>query len=85
MFTDLVPSPDGKKLLIHSTNDPNYSQHIYVINMADQSLVCFDRVNENNSDQHTIYWYDNEQIIICGETETEDGNRHKDYYIYTLK
>ncbi len=85
MFTDLVPSPDGKKLLIHSTNDPNYSQHIYVINMEDRSFVSFDRVNENAYDQHTIYWYDNEQIIICGETKTEDGLRHKDYYIYTLK
>lgn len=85
MFTDLVPSPDGKKLLIHSTDDPSYSQHIYVINMEEKSLVCFDRVNENASDQHTVYWYDNEQIIICAETKTENGERHKDYYIYGLK
>lgn len=84
LFRDHIPSPDGKKLLIYSSSDPNYSQHIYVINMENRSLVSFDRVNENASDQHTIYWYDNQQIIICGETETEDGDRHKDYYIYTL-
>lgn len=82
---EMIPSQDGEKLLIYCTDDPQYTGRIGVLDTEDMRYVQFDRINENSSDEFAVYWYDNEQIIVCGETKTADGARHEDYYIYTLK
>jgi len=73
------PSPDGKKLLIYDRS----TGHIGTVGVLDFEKKCyfeFDRENEKNVDEHLIYWFDHNSIIITAES----GSLIRDYYVYQL-
>lgn len=73
------PSPDGKKLLIYDRS----TGHVGTVGVLDFEKKCyyqFDRENEKNVDEHLVYWFDHDSIIITAE----NGSLIQDYYVYRL-
>lgn len=79
-WVQCVPSADGEKLLIYTSTTEGYFGTIGVLDFAKKSYVEFSRENLNDRNEHTIYWFDNESIIIA---TSHEGNS-KDYYVYRL-
>lgn len=77
---EYAASPDENKLLVYTRTEPNYYDSIGVLDFEKKTFTGFSRENSNDVDEHTIYWFDNEQIII----RTEQSEMSCDYYIYRL-
>ena len=75
-----VPSPDGSKLLVCTSGSDGYYDTIGVLDFQLKSYIQFSRENVNAVNEHTVYWFDNEQVIIAAE----NGNSVCDYYVYKL-
>ena len=75
-----IPSPDGEKLLIVCRTQPTWYDHIGVLDFSRKTYTEFSRENLNNINEHTVYWYDCDSIVIA----TSDLGSMKDYYIYRL-
>ena len=80
MFTECVPSADGKKLLIYSRGATTYYESIGVLDFNNRTYISFSRENVGNVNEHAVYWNENDSIII--ETSTTDGI--KQYYLYKV-
>lgn len=74
------PSPDGKKLLIYTYNLDGYFDTIGVLDFEKKCYNVFDRQNLGKANEHTVYWFDNDSIIV----DTKDEAGTMDYYIYQL-
>lgn len=74
------PSADGEKLLIYTRTMEGYYGSIGVLDFSRKSYTEFSRQNLGKVNEHTIYWFDNESIIV----DTKDDGNSKDYYIYRL-
>lgn len=73
------PSPDGKKLLLYDRS----TGHVGTVGVLDFEKKCyyeFDRENEKNVDEHLVYWFDHDSIIVTAE----NGSLIQDYYVYRL-
>lgn len=77
---ECIPSPDGGKLLIQWRTAQTYYDYIGVLDFARKTYLEFSRENVNDVNEHTIYWFDNESVIIA----TTDHEEVTDYYIYRL-
>lgn len=81
-----APSADGEKLLIYTSTYEGYFGSIGILDFTKKNYTEFSRENLNDVNEHTIYWFDNDSIIIAavyqGETDYENGI--KDYYVYRL-
>ena len=75
-----IPSPDGEKLLIACRTQPTWYDHIGVLDFSRKTYTEFSRENPNPVNEHTVYWYDCDSIVIA----TSDLGSMKDYYIYRL-
>lgn len=80
VFTECVPSADGKKLLIYSRGATTYYESIGVLDFNNRTYISFSRENVGNVNEHAVYWNENDSIII--ETSTTDGI--KQYYLYKV-
>lgn len=74
------PSADGEKLLIYTTTMEGYYGSIGVLDYRAKSYTEFSRENLSGMREHTIYWFDNNSIIIA----TSDREDSVDYYVYRL-
>lgn len=77
---ECIPSPDGEKLLIQWRTSATYYDYIGVLDFGDRTYIEFSRENLNSVNEHTIYWFDDESVIIA----TTDHEELTDYYIYRL-
>ena len=77
---ECIPSPDGQKLLIQWRGETTYYDQIGVLNFAQKTFFTFSRENLNDVNEHTIYWFDHNSILIA--TTSHEGIT--DYYIYRL-
>jgi len=77
---ECIPSPDGNKLLIKWRTSPTYYDYVGVLDFPKKSYAEFSRENPNAVNEHTIYWYDHNSIVIA----TSDRDGKQDYYIYRL-
>lgn len=75
-----VPSPDGSKLLVCTSGSDGYYDTIGVLDFQLKRYIQFSRENINAVNEHTVYWFDNEQVIIAAE----NGDNICDYYVYKL-
>lgn len=73
------PSPDGKKLLIYDRSTGHIGT-VGVLDFEKKAYYEFDRENEKNVDEHLVYWFDHDSIIITAE----NGSLIQDYYVYQL-
>lgn len=77
---ECIPSPDGQKLLIQWRGEMTYYDQIGVLDFAQKTYFTFSRENLNDVNEHTIYWFDHNSILIA--TTSHEGTT--DYYIYRL-
>ena len=77
---ECIPSPDGNKLLIKWRTSPTFYDYVGVLDFTKKSYAEFSRENPNAVNEHTIYWYDHNSIVIA----TSDRDDKQDYYIYRL-
>ena len=77
---ECIPSPDGSKLLIQWRTSPTFYDYIGVLDFSRKTYTEFSRENPNAVNEHTIYWYDNDSIVIA----TSDLGSMQDFYIYRL-
>lgn len=77
---ECIPSPDGQKLLIQWRREMTYYDQIGVLDFAQKTFFTFSRENLNDVNEHTIYWFDHNSILIA--TTSHEGIT--DYYIYRL-
>lgn len=77
---ECIPSPDGEKLLIQWRTSQTYYDYIGVLDFSAGTYIEFSRENLNDVNEHTIYWFDNESILIA----TGHHEDTTDYYIYRL-
>lgn len=81
-----IPSPDGQKLLIYgevddSKNGDGCISNVGVLDFRSKRYLAFNRENLNDVREETIYWFDNDQILIAA---SQDQSDIRDYYIYKL-
>lgn len=79
-YIECSPSADGEKLLIYTYNTEGYFGSIGVFDFSKKSYTEFSRQNLGRANEHTIYWFDNDSIIVATSGESES----QDYYIYRL-
>ncbi|MDO5400354.1 MAG: hypothetical protein Q4F17_05140 [Eubacteriales bacterium] len=85
-----IPSADGQRLLIYGEPDPERENdgcisNIGVLDFGRQTYLQFARENQNDIREETIYWFDNETILIAASRDgsaTQEALR--DYYVYNL-
>ena len=77
---ECVPSPDGNKLLISCRTEMTYYEYIGVLDFAQGTYFEFSRENLDNVNEHTIYWFGNDAILI--RTSHQEGITES--YIYRL-
>lgn len=75
-----VPSPDGEKLLIYTCTTEGYFGSIGVLDFSQNRYFEFSRENLNTVNEHTIYWFDNDSIVVA----TDWNGDSMDYYVYRL-
>lgn len=80
-YIECCPSPDGEKLLIQTYTTDGYYSSIGILDYEAKSYYTFSRENLGEKNEHTIYWFDNESIIVA----TSDAGNSRDYYLYRLK
>ena len=80
VFTECVPSADGRKLLIYSRGQERYYRSIGVLDFASSTYLEFSRENAGSVNEHTAYWFDDDSVAIA--TSGDDSTRQ--YYIYRL-
>ena len=80
VFTECVPSADGKKLLIYSRGTTTYFESIGVLDFQNGTYIRFSRENVGNVNEHAAYWFDNDSVVIA--TSGDDDTRQ--YYIYRI-
>lgn len=87
-----IPSADGQKLLIYGEKDERKSpdgciSNVGVLDFGEKSYLEFARENRNEIREESIYWFDNQSILITTSPTREDPGKAEgicDYYIYKL-
>lgn len=77
---EYCPSPDGRKLLFHTRTTDGYFATIGVLDFDQKLYFEFDRQNLGLTWEHTVYWLDNDTIVV----DTKDNGTSKDFYLYRL-
>lgn len=77
---ECIPSPDGQKLLIQWRAEMTYYDRISILDFGQKTYFTFSRENLNAVNEHTIYWFDHNSILIA--TTSHEGTT--DYYVYRL-
>ncbi len=77
---ECLASPDGKKLLVYVRNAERYYESIGVLDFEKHSYTQLDRENLRDVNEHTIYWFDNDSVMV----RTSDIGEVSQCYLYEL-
>ncbi len=75
-----IPSPDGRKLLIYVRGADRYYTSVGILDYEAKTYTQFSRENLSELNEHTIYWFDNDHVLIG----TGYSGDTREYYLYGL-
>ncbi len=78
----MLPSPDGKKLLLANRTPGGSVHYVAVVDFETMTMVEFNRVNASGASEQ-IYWFDPNTVVVT-EGTSSDSLSHN-LYLYSLE